>query len=106
MMFDCILYKNNLKIGKDNEKIINIFNKLTQEKENIGFQYELLERNVYNKEQKKKYGKLIFEKAIINEYLPALVLYVNDLLNSFKRYNSLLYPFEKKGANKKSRSCS
>ena len=79
MMFDCILHKNNLKIGKDNNKIIDLFNELALKNNDIGFKYELLSK-IYSEEQKEKYAKSILETAILNEYPPALLYYGYDLL--------------------------
>ena len=110
MMFDCILHKNNLKIGKDNKKIINFFDKLALKKNNIGFKYELWSRTLYNEEQKKIYNNAIFEKAILNDYLPALWFYGLLLLNFdnnssfdyYKKYYELsVFSLEEKERKKK-----
>ena len=101
MMFDCILYKNNLEIGKDNEKIINLFNKLASKKNDIRFKYELWTR-VYSEEQK-KYNIAIFKKAISNKYPKALLFYgfilLNSEINIYKKYYELTgFPNKEKKA--------
>ena len=109
MMFNCILYKNNLEIGRDNEKIINLFDELALEKNNIGFKYEIWLRRLYSEGQQKKYNKSIFEKAILNEYSPALWFYglllitydINSSINFFKQYYKLTIFLKEKDKKQK-----
>ena len=105
MVSDCILYKNNLEIRKDNEKIINLFNKLALKSKDIGFKYELWSR-VYTEEQKRKYNKSIFETAVLNEYPPALLLYIDILLHPYiiyykQYYNLSIFNIEQKKRKEK-----
>ena len=110
MMFECILYKNNLEIGRDNEKIINLFDKLALKNNDIGFKFELWSRTLYSEEQKKIYNKAIFEKAVLNEYPPALWFYwlllsdfdINSSFDYYKKYYELsIFSLEEKERKKK-----
>ncbi|MDE0091691.1 MAG: hypothetical protein OXN83_00205, partial [Oligoflexia bacterium] len=107
IMFDEILKKYNLRIGKDNGKIIQLFNNLALENKNIRFKCNIWNRGISDKTQ---YGcdKSMFEKALLNNCPTALLLYgylllqdLSDIKCYKKHYELGVFPSDEKEKKKK-----
>ena len=99
MMFDCMLYKNNFTIGKDNKKIIDFLKKLKTTNKNQ-FLYEFLSKVHNSNESEKNQYKQVFKKAISNNYPPALLLYGYMYFHGYSRFDMINFPENKKEQKK------
>ena len=107
IMFDKILDNNNLELGKDNKKIIQLFNELALKNKNIEYKCELWSKGIYDKRQKKTCPNSTFETAVLNECPDSLLFYGYMLLDNsdikcYKEYRKLaIFPSGEKEKKKK-----